>query len=102
MEGRTAPKTLAEAPVAIMRNASPGVLDVLRIPLHRGRFINETDTFESPRVAVIDQNFADQIFPGEDAIGKRLSVDPPDQAKRTWDAIVGIVDAVTLAHEGTA
>ena len=101
VEGRTAPKTLAEAPVAIMRNASPGVLEVLRIPLHRGRFINETDNFESPRVTVIDQNFADQIFPGEDAIGKRISVDPHDQVKTTWYTIVGVVGNVVQMPTGS-
>ena len=46
-----------------------------KVPLLRGRTFNAGDTAQSPRVIVIDQALAEQIFPGEDPIGKRLSVD---------------------------
>src|SRR5213083_1818934 len=46
-----------------------------KVPLLRGRTFNERDTKNSPRVVIIDQAMAEQFFPGEDPIGKRLSVD---------------------------
>src|SRR5437588_4254370 len=46
-----------------------------KAPLHRGRTFNERDTKDSPRVIIIDQTRAEQFFPGEDPIGKRLAVD---------------------------
>ena len=94
VEGRPAPKALAEAPMTYSRTTSPGVLQTLRVPLQHGRFFDDTDTFESPRVVVIDQNFAEQVFPGEDAIGKRLSFDLPDKPDRKWYNVIGIVGNV--------
>jgi putative ABC transport system permease protein len=47
----------------------------LKVPLLRGRTFNERDTKDSPRVIVIDQAMAEQYFPGQDPIGKRLGVD---------------------------
>src|SRR2546429_5818561 len=48
----------------------------LKVPLLRGRAFNERDTKDSPRVVIIDQAMAEQYFPGENPIGKRLGVDP--------------------------
>src|SRR6266540_2820808 len=47
----------------------------LKVPLVRGRAFNERDTKDSPRVIIIDQAMAEQYFPGENPIGKRLGVD---------------------------
>jgi putative ABC transport system permease protein len=46
-----------------------------KVPLLRGRTLNERDTKDSPRVIVIDQAMAEQVFPGEDPIGRRLAVE---------------------------
>ena len=101
VEGRPAPKVLTEAPMAYSRTTGPGTLQTLRVPLQRGRFFDDTDTFESPRVVVIDQNFADQVFPNEDPIGQRMSFDLPDKKDRKWHTIVGIVGNVIQSPTGT-
>ena len=63
-----------------------------KVPLLRGRMFNEHDTKDSPRVIVIDQAMAEQVFPGEDPIGKRLSVDPGnDEEGYVMSEIVGVV-----------
>jgi putative ABC transport system permease protein len=63
-----------------------------KVPLLRGRTFNERDTKDSPRVIVIDQAMAEQVFPGEDPIGKRLSVDPGnDEEGYAMSEIVGVV-----------
>jgi putative ABC transport system permease protein len=70
----------------------------MRIPLLRGRFFTTHDKPNSPRVAVVDQVLAQQVFPGEDPLGKEVSVG----LLGTFQ-IVGIVGHVrqwTLANEG--
>jgi putative ABC transport system permease protein len=64
----------------------------LRVPFLRGRTFNERDTKDSPRVIVIDQAMAEQYFPGEDPIGKRLGVDlGNDNEGSVMSEIVGVV-----------
>ena len=64
----------------------------LKVPLLRGRTFNERDTKDSPRVIVIDQAMAEQYFPGEDPIGKRMGVDVGnDNEGWVMSEIVGVV-----------
>src|SRR5437879_3559306 len=64
----------------------------LKVPLVRGRTFNERDTKDSPRVIIIDQAMAEQYFPGEDPIGKRLGVDAGnDNEGWVMSEIVGVV-----------
>jgi putative ABC transport system permease protein len=64
----------------------------LKVPLLRGRAFNERDTKDSPRVIIINQAMAEQYFPGENPIGKRLGVDPGnDNENFVMSEIVGVV-----------
>src|SRR5216117_1281067 len=64
----------------------------LKVPLLRGRTFNERDTKDSPRVIIIDQAMAEQYFPGEDPIGKRLGIDAGnDNEGWVMSEIVGVV-----------
>ena len=63
-----------------------------KVPLLRGRTFNERDTKDSPRVIIIDQAMAEQYFPGEDPIGKRIGVDAGnDEEGWVMSEIVGVV-----------
>jgi putative ABC transport system permease protein len=67
----------------------------LRVPLLRGRAFNERDTKDSPRVIIIDQAMAEQYFPGENPIGKRLGVDAGnDEEGWAMSEIVGVVGRI--------
>jgi predicted permease len=50
----------------------PGYLEVLRIPLLRGRDFRPQDRAGAPRVALVNQTMARHFWPGEDPVGKRL------------------------------
>src|SRR5438270_11309138 len=66
--------------------------EALKVPLLRGRTFNERDTKDWPRVIMIDQAMAEQYFPGEDPIGKRLGVDVGnDNENYVMSEIVGVV-----------
>ena len=76
VEGRPLP-TPAEAPIASYRILTPGYFQTMGIPILKGRAITEADDQNALQVAVINQNLADKMWPGEDPIGKRLTVGVP-------------------------
>jgi predicted permease len=53
---------------------TPNYPGVMQIPLRRGRFFTEHDTLGSPPVLVIDEVMAKHVFPGQDPIGRQLSL----------------------------
>jgi putative ABC transport system permease protein len=59
--------------------------------LIRGRDFSEQDRAESPKVAIISQSLADQFFPGQNPIGKRINM---TNGPQTWREIVGVVNDV--------
>jgi predicted permease len=67
------PASTAEAPRTLGFITGPDFLQVMRIPLIRGRFISQQDTVNSPLVAVIDSELARAYFPGKDPIGRTIT-----------------------------
>jgi len=57
---------------ALASSVTPDYLQVMRLPLLRGRFFNDNDRLGSPQVVVIDENMAHHAFGGEDPVGKVL------------------------------
>ena len=51
-------------------------LDTMQIPLLVGRSLGAQDDARAPKVAVVNQMFAQKYFPNENVIGKRFSLDP--------------------------
>jgi predicted permease len=92
VEGRTPPP--GEAFINVdQRSAASRYFEAMRIPLLRGRFFSEFDTDKAPRVVIIDDHFAQQIFPNEDPIGRRLKFGDA-KAETLWETIVGVVGRV--------
>ena len=63
-----------QAPVALASTVTPDYLNVMGIPLRRGRFFDDHDRTGGEPVLVIDETLAQHAFGGEDAVGKRLWV----------------------------
>jgi predicted permease len=57
---------------ALASAVTPDYLQVMRLPLVRGRFFNDNDKLGSPQVVVIDENMARHAFGSEDPVGKVL------------------------------
>jgi predicted permease len=74
VEGRPVSKTQYDLPIGLLYPTTPDYLQVMKIPLLRGRFINEHDNLTSQPVMVIDETTARTLFPNEDPIGKRIVV----------------------------
>ncbi len=50
----------------------PSYFHTLRVPILRGRAFTERDTSTTPRVAIVNQAFAQRFWPGQVAIGKDI------------------------------
>src|SRR5216110_866919 len=86
------PSSPSNMPSADLEVITGDYFATFKAPLLRGRTFNERDTKDSPRVIIIDQAMAEQFFPGEDPIGKRLSVDAGnDEEGYVMSEIVGVV-----------
>jgi len=65
------------------------------IPLRKGRLFTEQDTRTNPRVVIIDEYMAEQVWPNEVAIGKRVRPGGIDaNTASTWLTVVGVVGRV--------
>ena len=79
---------------------SPDYTKTMGIPLLRGRVLTERDNESAPLVALVSESLAEQLFPNEDAIGKRIRVSTSNDQKQ-WHTIVGVVgDVRQLGPEG--
>jgi putative ABC transport system permease protein len=94
-EGKPAAK--GSEPRAGQNIVTPDYFRTMRIPLTRGRDFTDRDTLTAPPVAVINDTFARTIWPGEDPIGKRLTV-PDFKEPTTVIGVVGDVKHRTLTE----
>jgi putative ABC transport system permease protein len=78
LEGAPAPARPSEVPTAFYRAVSPNYFAALGIPLLRGRPFDERDVARTPRVAIVNETMARQLWRGQDPIGKRFTLDEND------------------------
>src|SRR6266853_640925 len=83
-------------PQAGYSEVSPGIFSTLKIPLVKGRYLDEHDTEAAPWVIAVNQAFANKFFPNEDPIGQQilLRYDPYPVDEARPRQIVGIVGDV--------
>jgi putative ABC transport system permease protein len=74
VEGRA---TLApdQMPTVEYFDIDPHYFETLGIRIVRGRGLSASDTFGAPHVAVINEALARRVFPGEDPIGRRVTLE---------------------------
>jgi putative ABC transport system permease protein len=91
IEGQPAPPP-GEEPSTNVRVADAGYFGAMGIPLLRGRNFTDVEASEARHVVLISESFARQYFPGEDPLGKRVSIEMFSKPNPT--EIVGIVGDV--------
>jgi putative ABC transport system permease protein len=74
-------------------SASPGYFGALGIRLLRGRDFTPADDRVSPRVAVVSQTVARDLWPGQNPLGKRISSVSRPNAE-DWLTVVGVAGDV--------
>jgi putative ABC transport system permease protein len=91
LEGRPAAPGANGA--AGFRRSLPNYFQMMGIPLLRGRDFDERDDgVNKDRVVIINDRFARKFWPGDDPIGKRIKIGPPDN--NPWLTIVGVVQDI--------
>ncbi len=86
-EGHPA-RSEGELPQTDYRIASPGYFEAVGMDVVRGRTFTDLDRAETRRVLVINEVFADQLWPGEDPLGKTVTIYYVENTP--WE-VVGVV-----------
>ncbi len=61
--------------------------DTMALSILKGRGIRATDSADAPKVAVVNEQFAQHYWPGQDPLGKRLRL---NDTNGPWVEIVGV------------
>lgn len=97
IEGRSSEGGQGEA--ALFRTVSPEYFATMRIPVLRGRPLNQSDLVPSSRNFLVNETFARRYLPGDNPLGKRLTVPKSVQARPDFGepmagTVVGVVGDV--------
>jgi putative ABC transport system permease protein len=88
-----APAKPGNYPVANYRQVSPGYFQTMAIPLLRGRALEEKDLTRPDPVLVINRTLADQFFPRQNPVGRKLLLGVAT-GKPIGMSIVGVIGDV--------
>jgi len=93
VEGRT---SASERFINVDQRVAAGdYFGAMEIPLRDGRLFNDQDTPDAPRVALVDERMARQLWPDGNALGKRIRTGGIDaNSTAPWITVVGVVGNV--------
>ncbi len=99
IDGRPQPQN-ANGPQADNHESYPGYFQAMGIRLRAGRDFLDTDDRAHPGVIIINERLAQVYFPGENPLGKHITIGTPEEEKYYGKAvsreIVGVIDNVKL------
>ncbi|MGB2677092.1 MAG: ABC transporter permease [Candidatus Acidiferrum sp.] len=75
LDSESKPTTESEMKVSLFYIITPDYLKAMKIPLKRGRFLEDSDNEKSPFVVAIDEEFAKRFFGNSDPIGRHVNFD---------------------------
>jgi putative ABC transport system permease protein len=81
-------------PRANLESITPDYFRAIGTAVIRGRAFTDADTLPAPRVVIVGQRLAKQLWPGQDPIGKRMlppGQGPDEQGQPRWATVVGVV-----------
>jgi putative ABC transport system permease protein len=86
----SAPTPLPNGYIVDKTAVSPGYFDTMGIKLIGGRDFSSSDVAGTPGVVVISETVARRVWPGEDAVGKQLSM-ANTPGPGDWLTVIGVV-----------
>ena len=94
VDGGPAADDPRELPQALLRVATPGYFDAMRLRLLGGRLLTRRDGTGAPRVLVVNETFAREMLGDGPAVGRRVRFLNADSDRKPWE-VVGVVADVT-------
>lgn len=89
------PSTDASGRAIVLWNAiTPSYLQLMQIPLAKGRNFTSQDTAASAKVVLVNETAERRFWPGENAIGKHVHISLQPQDPVVWREVVGVVGDV--------
>ena len=88
-EGKTYERP-QDMPEAQNISVTPDFFRTFQIPIRQGRAFTEADNRDAPKVAIINQKFAETHFAGSDPVGRRFRI-PGGRDSLEWRTVVGVV-----------
>jgi len=79
---------------ADVRMVNGHYFQAMEIPLREGRLFSDDDVADKPRVAIVDEYMAQQLWPNQTAIGKRFHVGGPSETNSPWITVVGVIGRI--------
>jgi predicted permease len=86
-EGHVFPKGVVNDSSVFGTTVDPHFFNTMGVAIVAGRGFRESDTADTPKVAVVNEALAHKYWPKEDPIGKRFQL---NDAKGPWVQIVGL------------
>jgi putative ABC transport system permease protein len=81
-------------PRANLESITPDYFRAMGTSVIRGRAFTDADTLAAPRVAIVSQRLARQVWPGQNPIGKLMlppGQGPDEKGQPRWATVVGVV-----------
>jgi putative ABC transport system permease protein len=82
-------RVAAGNPVLSYVSAEPEYFRTMELPIRRGREFSSRDRSGSPLVVIVSEAVASHTWPGQDPLGKRLKLGPPESPE-PWRTVVGV------------
>jgi len=92
---RAAPAA-GQEPVADVRMVTPGLFRTLGIPFRAGRDFDARDRAGRPKVVVVNERLAREFWPGQSALGRKISMEWGEMQEAEIVGVVGDVRLVGL------
>ena len=81
-------------PAANYETITPGYFETMRLAVVRGRSFTQADDSRRPQVVIVSEGLARRLWPGQEALGKRLlrpGAPRDPNGKPLWSTVVGVV-----------
>lgn len=78
-------------PIAQYTIASGGMFKALGASIIAGRDFTDEDQLASPPVVIVNKAMADWLWPGADAVGKRIKLGGSAASPAPWATVIGVV-----------
>ena len=92
-----------DVPGANFAAITPAFFDAFDVPLRAGRAFTARDRPDSEPVVIVNQSFAERVWPGESPLGKRLRFGVEDregEEPEPWRSVVGVAPDAWMNNLG--